>query len=117
MNLVLLGLAISLLAGCVHTPDACRTRGQIVADARLTANVKRALNASAIHKFPYVRVVTFHGVTQLSGFVMKETQRQEAGELARYVIGLKEVINNISIADRPETSHLATGPALYGPHR
>ena len=99
----------------LHSEDVYRTEGQALDDNKLTRDVKGALNASAVFKFPYVRVQTYNGVAQLSGFVMKETQRREAVELARHVPGLKEVINNISIYGtvRPE---LVTGP-IYGPTR
>ena len=93
-----------------------RTQGQTVDDNKLVADVKAALKASAVYKFPYVQVQAYNGVAQLSGFVMKETERQEAVELTLRVPGLREVINNISLM-MPANRELATGRPTYGPYR
>jgi osmotically-inducible protein OsmY len=115
--LFLLPVVASLATGCLHPRDSHRSQSQIADDTHLAKGVKSALNASPVYKFPYVRVATYNGVAQLSGFVVKGSQREEAGELARNVAGLKEVINNISILDMSANPELATGPAVYGPHR
>jgi hyperosmotically inducible protein len=46
-----------------------------------------------------VKVQTFKGVVQLSGFVNSRDQKNRAGDLARKVEGVKEVENNITVKE------------------
>jgi len=108
--MIVLLLLAALASGCVHNCP----RGEMMSDHRLTAAVRAELKASEVYKFNEVRVLTHQGVTQLAGFVMKETQRREAEELARRVPGAR-VINNISLAGGMLSE--PTGRAMYGPQR
>jgi BON domain-containing protein len=83
------------LTGCAS--DRGRTTGRQLDDYRVSNRVKSTLSHSPVYKFPNVRVTTYDGVVQLSGFVYKEEQKTEATELARRVPGVVEVINNISM--------------------
>ena len=100
----LLGYIVCLFAmglvGCAYdtSSDPNRTTGRAIDDRNINARVAGALKDSPVYKFPHVRVSTFNGVVQLSGFVVKDEQKGEAAELARRVPGVTEVINNISLA-------------------
>ena len=93
-----------LLTGCAG--DRGRTTGRQLDDYRVSNRVKSTLSHSPVYKFPNVRVTTYDGVVQLSGFVYKDEQKTEATELARRVPGVIEVINNISMV--PSTPGPAT---------
>src|SRR6185436_2056092 len=87
------------LVGCVYYgKDSDRTTGRVIDDRNVTSRVTSVLDDSPVYKFPNVRVSTYNGVVQLSGFVIKDEQKIEAAELARRVPGVTEVINNISLA-------------------
>ena len=84
------------LIGCASDPQ--RSAGRRLDDSRITSRVKGALNDSRVYKFPFVKVSTYNGVVQLSGFVNKEEQKAEATQIAKNVRGVEEVINNVSLA-------------------
>ena len=92
-------------AGCSSTSD--RSEGRQVDDRIVNSKVKDALEASPTYKFDEVRVMTYGGVVQLSGFVNTQDQKAKAAELARRVEGVHEVINNISL--KPTTTGAASG--------
>lgn len=90
------GLAVSVaLVGCQTSSD--RTAGRQLDDRIVNSKVKDALEDHPTFKFPEVRVMTYGGVVQLSGFVNSDEQKTKAAELARKVDGVHEVINNISL--------------------
>jgi osmotically-inducible protein OsmY len=90
------GLAVSVaLMGCQSTSD--RSAGRQLDDRIVNSKVKDSLEDHPTFKFPEVRVMTYGGVVQLSGFVNTDEQKQKAGDLARKVDGVHEVINNISL--------------------
>jgi len=88
--------AVCGLTGCAGDPQ--RSTGRRLDDSRITSKVKGGLNNSPIYKFPYIKVSTYNGVVQLSGFVSKEEQKAEATQIARTIPGVDEVINNVSLA-------------------
>lgn len=96
--------AITAVVGCdkrynVDDPFANeRTPGQAVDDKALTSNVKEALDKDSL-KYPDLRVSTYGGVVQLSGFVDTEEQKQRAGEIAQNVPGVSKVDNAITVKD------------------
>ena len=92
-------------AGCSSTSD--RSEGRQVDDRIVNSKVQDALEASPTYKFNEVRVMTFGGVVQLSGFVNTEDQKSKAADLARRVEGVHEVINNISL--KPTATGAASG--------
>ena len=63
----------------------------------VSGRVKKTLDDSPVYKFPHVKVTTYNGVVQLSGFVQSEQQKREAAELARNTPGAADVINNITV--------------------
>jgi hyperosmotically inducible periplasmic protein len=75
-----------------------RTQGEELDDRNLTANVKSALNDDSI-KLPDVQVAVYKGTVQLSGFTDSAEQKSRAGEIAKKVQGITEVVNNISVKE------------------
>jgi hyperosmotically inducible periplasmic protein len=91
------GLAVAgvaLFAGC-STGD--RSTGQYIDDRQTASKVKSELKHNPIYKFEDVNVNTYRGVVQLSGWVEKPEQKQIAGNLAKNVPGVLDVVNNIAI--------------------
>jgi hyperosmotically inducible periplasmic protein len=46
-----------------------------------------------------VSVETFKGTVQLSGFVNSRDQKNRAGDLAKNVVAVKDVVNNITVKE------------------
>lgn len=89
------GLAL-LPVGCAGTATREST-GEYVDDAGITAKVKAAFVRDPIVKALDVKVETFKGVVQLSGFVDTPDQKTRAEQIARNSPGVQSVKNNISI--------------------
>jgi osmotically-inducible protein OsmY len=70
--------------------------GEYVDDTALTARVKSALGDDS-YKYPDVKVTSFKGTVQLSGFVDDKAQKERAGTIAKGVQGVKDVDNNITV--------------------
>jgi len=92
--------AILAMAGCISTPD--RSAGRVLDDKMIASKVKGALNDAKIFKFDDVKVATYKGVVQLSGFVDTDEQKQKAGEIAKRVDWVRDVVNNISLKPHDE---------------
>ena len=95
---VILALGVSAatgLTGCAGDRYHEST-GEYVDDSSLTARVKSALGDDS-YKYPDVKVTSFKGTVQLSGFVNDKDQKSRAGEIAKGVQGVKDVENNITV--------------------
>ena len=104
-------LALFALTGCLSTGGtADRSAGRIQDDNMISQKVKSDLDTAAVYKFDDVKVNTYKGVVQLSGFVDTEEQKQKAGEIAKHVGWVRDIVNNISLKPRDENS-TATGRA------
>lgn len=93
--LALSGGATLLQTGCAGTQTREST-GEYIDDASITAKVKAAFVRDPLVKALDVKVETFKGVVQLSGFVDNAEQKSRAEQLARNVSGVTEIRNNIS---------------------
>ncbi len=97
-------LALALLPlgmiGCAST-STHESAGEVIDDSTITAKVKANLvgdpNVSALD----VKVQTYRGVVQLSGFVNNPDQIRSAEEDARKVAGVKDIQNNLVIKPAP----------------
>jgi hyperosmotically inducible protein len=89
------GLA-SFTAGCASTPTSEST-GEFVDDSTITAKVKTALIHDPVVKALDVKVETFKGAVQLSGFVNTELEKTQAGNVAATVKGVVSVKNNVVV--------------------
>jgi osmotically-inducible protein OsmY len=91
-----LGVAAAVgLTGCAGNRYHDST-GEYIDDSSLTARVKGALGDDS-YKYPDVKVTTFKGTVQLSGFVDDRSQKDRAGDIAKGVQGVKDVDNNITV--------------------
>jgi osmotically-inducible protein OsmY len=70
--------------------------GEYVDDSALTGRVKAALGHSD-YKFDGVKVTSFKGEVQLSGFVNTGDEKSQAADIAKNVEGVKSVDNNITV--------------------
>jgi|SRR5882672_4829797 len=92
---VALGLTI-LATGCAGSRYD-RSTGESIDDRATTSRVKSALGSDTVYKYPDVKVTTFKGRVQLSGFVDSKDQKSKAQELAKNAAGVKEVENSITV--------------------
>lgn len=89
-------LVVVFLAACAPTATREGT-GEYFDDTLITSKVKAAFAADPQVKATEVKVETFKGVVQLSGFVDSRASAQKAVELARQVKGVKDVKNDTVI--------------------
>lgn len=80
--------------------SADSSAGSYLDDTAITAKVKAALLARSPRSFVEVKVETYHGVTQLSGFVTDAEQRRDAVEIARTVSGVRSVKDDMDTRGR-----------------
>src|SRR3954468_858037 len=85
-----------LQSGCSATPTRQST-GEYIDDAAITAKVKAALVKDPVVKAVDVKVDTFKGVVQLSGFVDNNDQRAQAERVTASTAGVMSVKNNIAL--------------------
>ena|SRR5580765_5618159 len=103
-NIKSLGVAIvlatttALFTGCAGNRYEQST-GEHIDDTATTSRVKGALGGDSVYKYPDVKVSTFKGTVQLSGFVNERAQKARAGDLAKNTVGVKEVVNNITVKE------------------
>jgi len=76
-----------------------QSTGEWVDDKADSSRVRSALSADTQYKYENVKVQTFKGVVQLSGFVNSRDQKNRAGDLAKKVEGVTEVQNNITVKE------------------
>ncbi len=95
---LLLASAISapLVAGCAGGPTKAST-GEYFDDATISAKVKAKLFGDPDVSGFAVKVETFKGQVQLSGFVNTQQQKLKAAELARRVSGVRSVSNDLIV--------------------
>ena len=86
------------LAGCAGSRYTQST-GERIDDRADSSRVRKALSGDTQYKYEDVKVKTFKGVVQLSGFVNSTDQKNRAGDLAKNLVGLKEVENNITVKE------------------
>jgi hypothetical protein len=82
--------ALFALVACAPTATREGT-GEYVDDAVITTKVKAAFAADPAVKATEVKVETFKGTVQLSGFVASAQARQRAIEIARGTTGVRSV--------------------------
>ncbi len=88
--------AFLFTSGCAGTATREST-GEYIDDAGITAKVKTAFVRDPSVSALDVKVETFKGTVQLSGFVDSQEQKARAEQVARSISGVQEVRNNIAI--------------------
>jgi len=105
-NLTTFGWALclslwSISAGLLSTGCADNryepTPGVRLDDTVTSQQVREAFLADRQYKFEDVKVTTFQGTVQLSGFVATGDEKSRAEKIARDLPGVKNVENNISV--------------------
>ena len=102
-KLISVGFATCLALTTAVTFTGCagnkyeRSTGEYIDDKATTSRVKSALGDNAEYKFGDVEVKSFKGTVQLAGFVNTGDQKDKAGEIAKKVTGVHEVVNNITV--------------------
>ena len=97
-NLSCLATAVAILitAGCAGT-QYTRSTGEYIDDQSLQLRVDHALGENPDYKFKGVSLATFKGTVQLNGFVDTADQKNQAGDIAQHVEGVRQVDNNIIV--------------------
>ncbi len=94
---------LALSSGAALLPTGCsatstrESTGEYVDDSAITTKVKAAFVRDPVVKALDVKVETFKGVVQLSGFVDTPDQKARAEQIARNMPGVQNVRNNIAI--------------------
>lgn len=104
LNNALRAVTFAVMAGTVVvTTTACavardqQTVGSYVDDSGITAKVKAKLVEDKTVSANAIGVETLNGTVQLSGFAKSSAERDQAGELARSVTGVKAVKNDLVV--------------------
>jgi osmotically-inducible protein OsmY len=94
LTAALLASGALVAAGCSHHGHE-RTAGEVVDDSTITTKVKSALLAEKdVNSFD-IKVKTFEGTVQLSGFVDSKWQIDKAVQIASAVNGVQHVTNDL----------------------
>jgi osmotically-inducible protein OsmY len=92
----LLVAAPALIVGCAGDRYN-KSTGEVIDDAAITSKVKTAMLADPDVKGLAVKVQTYKGEVQLSGFVNTQAQKDRATEIARGVKGVTWVKNDVVV--------------------
>lgn len=97
VTLLVLGTGVATIsAGCAGTATREST-GEYIDDATTTTKVKAAYVKDPVVKALDVKVDTFKGTVQLSGFVDTAEQKARAEQIAAGTTGVTAVKNNITV--------------------
>lgn len=88
-----------LLAACGSTPTR-ESPGQYIDDAAITTKVKSSFVADKTVDAVDIKVETYKGTVQLSGFAKSQAEINKAVEIARGVTGVTTVKNDILLKAR-----------------
>jgi len=99
MKKILIVLAtLFALNGCTNNNNVDTTSPvEYVKDSVLTAKVKTALLQQKGLEGLSIHVNSYKGIVQLSGFVDTDVNKELAGQIARSVDGVQEVVNNLIV--------------------
>jgi hyperosmotically inducible protein len=96
LSAAFLSVALVSVVACAPTAKKEGT-GQYFDNSVITAKVKAALIEDPLTKALEIKVETFKGEVQLSGFVTSQAAANRAVELARGIAGVKSVKNDMRI--------------------
>jgi len=94
ISAIILAAVLATVIGCAPTPTREGT-GEYFDDTVITTKVKAALLNEASLKSFDIKVDTFKGTVQLSGFVASKADISRAVEVTRHVPGVTAVRNDI----------------------
>lgn len=90
----LMALALLFSIGCASTATQEST-GEYIDDSVITSQIKARLLKEPTLKSFEIKVETFKGIVQLSGFISPQINSDKAVEIARSVEGVKSVKNDM----------------------
>lgn len=96
MSWLIMAALLFALAGCAGTSTQEST-GEYIDDSVITTKVKSAFASDKAVDALHIKVSTFKGTVQLSGFAKNPQEINRAVQLARDVEGVKAVRNNIQL--------------------
>jgi hyperosmotically inducible protein len=96
LSAVFLAVTLGSAVGCAPTETKQGT-GEYIDDTVITTKVKAAIAEDPLTKVLEVKVKTFKGEVQLSGFVSSREAADRAVELARGVKGVTSVKDDMQI--------------------
>jgi len=89
-----------------------RSTGAYLDDKATTTKVKADLFSDPVVRGSEVKVKTYQGKVQLSGFVDNQQQKDRAGEIARRINGVQWVKNDLIVKTQlPQNPGAPTSPA------
>ena len=91
-----MAFALLLTSGCASTPTQEST-GEFLDDSVITTKVKAAIFDEPDLKTFDISVNTVKGEVELSGLVSSKSEVSKAAEVARGVIGVKSVKNDLRV--------------------
>ena len=94
-RMALLGAVVALTA-CT-APPVQQSAAEAIDDGVVTARIKARLIEDPVTKVHQIKVDTFRGTVELSGFVETDAARMRALELAKNVEGVKRVRDAMDI--------------------
>ena len=97
LRAALLSLALAA-TGCAGIQG--KSAPEVVDDAAITAKVKAKLIEDPVVKAMNIKVDTYKGVVQLSGFAGNPAEAEKAAQIARTTAGVKSVTNDIRLASK-----------------
>lgn len=93
---VLAAILLLSVVACAPTPTREST-GEYIDDTVITTKVKAAIFNEPMLKSTEIKVETFKGKVQLSGFVKTYDEKMKAGTVAAGVKGVQAVANDIRL--------------------
>jgi len=96
LRIPLAAVVCALVIGCSSTPNQEST-GEFFDSSLITAKVKAKLIDDPVTSGFRIKVNTYKGQVQLSGFVHTPQEKQRAGLIARQVPGVSSVINDLVV--------------------
>jgi len=94
-HFLVLALFVFLAAGCQSTTG--ETAGEQVTDASITTAVKAKLAGERMNTLARVDVDTVRSTVYLTGVVPTAEEKNRAGEVAKGVKGVTNVVNNLQV--------------------
>jgi osmotically-inducible protein OsmY len=96
LSAIFLAVSLGSVVGCASTAHHQGT-GEYIDDSVITTKVKAAIFDDPITKVLEIKVKTFKGEVQLSGFVSSQEAANRAVELTRGITGVTAVKNDMQI--------------------
>jgi hyperosmotically inducible protein len=89
-------VVVLMLGACASTVNK-ESAGEFLDNSMITAKVKSKLIDDPVTSAFSIKVESFKGIVQLSGFVSSEKEKIRAEQIARAVEGIKDVKNDLII--------------------